>query len=244
MKTRIVIAALLALLLPAVALAGNATSDRKHRGILYWYVGELAAAPTSNSLTVNIEGGNRPALKTLIGQSAQQTFTYSERTQFLLWQNGIPTVVDPSALQAGHWVRVNVRAHRGASISEIVQKAPGIVGDHVTEPQRPDKPLFLFRGKLTAVGSSSVTVDVTGGNRRALHLMIGQPASQTFAFDSNTIVLHWQGKVPTVIGASQLEVGERIVVRVRADKGSTLAQVEATPAKRLAEREPAEKSKE
>jgi hypothetical protein len=74
--------------------------------------------------------------------------------------------------------------------------------------------------------------------------MIGQPASQTFAFDSNTIVLHWQGKVPTVIGASQLEVGERIVVRVRADKGSTLAQVEATPAKRLAEREPAEKSKE
>jgi hypothetical protein len=241
-KTRFVIAVLLALLLPAVALA--AKPDRKHRGIVYTYVGELASAPTSNSLTVNIEGGNRPALKSLIGQSAQQTFAYGEKTQFLLWQNGIPTVVDASALQAGHWVRVNIRAPRGASLADIVQKAPGIVGDHVTEPQRPDQPLFLFRGKLTAVGSSSVTVDVTGGNRRALRLMIGQPASQTFAFNADTIVLHWQGKVPKVIGAAELEVGERIVVRVRADKGSTLAEVEATPAKRLAEREPPAKNEE
>jgi hypothetical protein len=118
------------------------------------------------------------------------------------------------------------------------------VGDHVTEPERPDQPLFLFRGKLTSVGSSSVTVEVKGGNKRALRLMVGQPAEQTFAFDADTIVLLWQGRVPTVIGASQLEVGERIVVRVRADRGSTLAEVEATAAKRLAEREPPAKSEE
>ena len=136
------------------------------------------------------------------------------------------------------WVRVNIRAPRGASLQEIVQKAPGIVGDHVTQPERPDKPLFLFRGTLTAVGTSSVTVDVKGGNRHALRLMIGQPSQQTFAFDSDTIILLWQGKVPTVISPAQLKVGDRFVVRIRADRGSSLAQVEATPAARLADREP------
>jgi hypothetical protein len=239
MKTRLLIAALVACLLPAAALA---QPDRHHRGVVHSYVGTLAAAPTSNGLTVNIEGGNRPALKTLIGQSAQQTFAYDSHTVFLLWSKGVPTVVQASALHAGDWVRVNVRAPHGASLGEIVQKPAGLVGDHVTEPERPDKPLFLFRGKLTGVGSSSVTVDVTGGNRRALRLMIGQPASQTFAFNTDTIVLLWQGRVPKVISPAELQVGDRIVVRVRADRGSTLAQVEATPAKRLAEREPPAKS--
>jgi hypothetical protein len=236
MKTKLVLVALIACLLPAAAFAGD--PGRHHRGILYTYVGTLAAAPTSSSLTVDIEGGNRPALKSLIGQSAQQTFAYDSSTEFLLWSHGIPTVVQPSALHAGDWVRVNIRAPRGASLQEIVQKAPGIVGDHVTRPERPDKPLFLFRGTLTAVGTSSVTVDVRGGNRHALRLMIGQPPQQAFTFDSNTIILLWQGKVPTVISPSQLKVGDRFVVRVRADRGSTLAQVEATPAVRLADREP------
>ena len=79
---------------------------------------------------------------------------------------------------------------------------------------------------------------VAGGNRHALRLMIGQSAAQTFAFDADTIVLLWQGKVPTVISPSQLKVGDRFVVRVRADRGSTLAQVEATPAGHLGDREP------
>ena len=236
MKTKLVIAALIACLVPAAAFAGN--PDRHHHGILYAYVGALAAAPTSNTLTVDIEGGNRAALKSLIGQSAQQTFAYDSTTEFLLWSHGIPTVVQPWALHAGDWVRVNIRAPRGASLQEIVQKAPGIVGDHVTQPERPDKPLFLFRGTLTAVGTSSVTVDVKGGNRHALRLMIGQPSQQTFAFDSDTIILLWQGKVPTVISLAQLKVGDRFVVRIRADRGSSLAQVEATPAARLADREP------
>ena len=238
MKTKLVIAALLACLLPAAAL--SAKPDRHHRGILYSYVGALATAPTSTSLTLDVESGNRPALKSLIGQSAQQTFAYDSSTEFLLWSNGIPKVVDSSALHSGDWVRVNIRAARDASLETIEATPPAIVGDHVTEPQRPDKPLFLFRGKLTAVGSSSVTVNVAGGNKHALRLMIGQPAEQTFAFGADTIILLWQGKVPTVITAAQLEVGDRFVVRVRADKGSTLAEVEATPATRLAEREPAE----
>jgi len=41
-----------------------------------------------------------------------------------------------------------------------------------------------------------------------------------------------------VIDASQLKAGDRIVIRVRADRGATLAEVEATAAKRVADREP------
>ncbi len=245
MKIKLVIAALLACLLPAAALAAKPDQgDRRHRGILYTYVGPLAAAPGSSSLTVNVEGGNRPALRSLLGQSAQQTFSYDSSTEFLLWSSGIPKVVDASSLHAGDWVRVNIRAPRDASLADIEAKAPGIVGDHVTEPERPENPLFLFRGKLSSVGSSSVMVNVTGGNRRALHLMLGQGADQTFSFNGDTITLVWQGKVPKVITPAELQVGDRIVVRVRADRGSTLAEVGATPAKRLAEREPPSKSEE
>ena len=94
---------------------------------------------------------------------------------------------------------------------------------------------------LTAVGSSGVTVHVTGGDARAMRLLIGQSADQTFAFGSETIFLLWQGKVPIVIDPSKLVVGDKIIVRIRADKGSSLSQVESTPANHIGDREPAAK---
>ena len=72
-----------------------------------------------------------------------------------------------------------------------------------------------------------------------MRLLIGQSADQSFTFGDQTIFLLWQGKVPTVIDAAQLKVGDRIVVRIRADRGSTLAQVEATAAVHIGDREPA-----
>ena len=83
-----------------------------------------------------------------------------------------------------------------------------------------------------------MTIDVKGGNRHALRLLIGQPARQTFATGDETVFLHWAQRIPTVIDASKLKVGDRIIVRVRAAGGSTLQQVEATAAKRVADREP------
>jgi len=237
MKLKLAITLLLACLLPAAAFA--AQPDRHHhRGILYTYAGTLAAVPSATSVTVDIDNGNRPALKSLIGQSAEQTFAYDSSTEFLLWQHGIPTVVAASSLQPGDWVNVNVRARPNSSLADIEATSPGVVGDRVHEPQQANRPLYLFRGTLTAVGASSVTLDVKGGNKHALRLMVGQPAAQSFAFDSDTIMLLWQGKVPTVIGPSDLKVGDRFVVRIRADRGATLAQVEATAARHLGDREP------
>jgi hypothetical protein len=68
--------------------------------------------------------------------------------------------------------------------------------------------------------------------------MLGAPVDETFAYDSHTTFILWQGRVPTVIAATDLKAGDRVTVRVRAPRGSTLAQVGATPAARIAEHEP------
>ena len=80
---------------------------------------------------------------------------------------------------------------------------------------------------------------VTGGNRLALRKLLGQGADQTFTYDANTIFLLWQGKVPTVIGAADLKAGDRITVRIRAPRLSSLSTIESTPARHVGEHEPA-----
>ena len=47
-----------------------------------------------------------------------------------------------------------------------------------------------------------MTIDVKGGNRRALRLMIGQTSTQSFSFGAETVFLNWSHRIPTVIDAS------------------------------------------
>jgi hypothetical protein len=228
--------AVLALALPA---AGGAQGNAN--GAHYIFRGHLLASPPANatSIAVNVEGGNRIALKKMLGSSVNQTFTVGTGTEFLRWSNGIPTVVHSNDLAAGDWVTVNVRAARNASLAEIESHPSGIVGDRGPNPNPASKPLYLFRGKLAAAaGANSVTLNVGGGNRNALKLLLGQSAQQTFTYGPETIFLVWRGKVPTVITPAQLTVGDRITLRIRAAKGLTLSQVESTPATRVAEHEP------
>jgi hypothetical protein len=235
-----VAALLVGLTASGAALAeGSAQGKAKTKDAHYVFRGHLTSASTS-AVSLTVEGGNRIALKKLLGASVAQSFAVGSGTEFLRWANGVPTVVQAGDLAAGDWVVVNIRAPRSASLAEVEAGGAGIVSDRAAKPNPPGKPLFLFRGKVAAAaGSSSVAVDVTGGNHRGLRLLLGQPSSQTFAFGPETIFLLWQGKVPTVISASQLKPGDRITVRVRAPRGSTLAQVAATPAVHVGEHEPA-----
>jgi hypothetical protein len=236
MRTKILlVTAAAALLAAGAAFADNGNGPAKIR---YSFLGQLTATPANGGVSITVEGGNKPALRAMLGQPVTQTFAYGSNTEFLKWSKGIPTVVQAGDLATGDWVWVHVRAPRNASLAEIEQVQAGLVGDHGTQLFKPDKPLYLFRGTLSAVGTSTVTVHVTGGNRRALRLLIGSSADQSFTFGENTIFLLWQGKVPSVIDASKLTTGDRIVVRIRAEKGSTLAQVTSTAATKIAEREP------
>jgi hypothetical protein len=240
MRTKLFLISLLAALLcVGAASAGNGNGPGKVR---YSFLGQLTATPANGGVSITVQGGNKVALRAMLGQPVTQTFAYGDKTEFLKWSKGIPTVVQAGDLAAGDYVWVHVRAPRNAALSEIEQVQAGIVGDHGTQLFKPSKPLYLFRGKLTAVSSSSVSLHVTGGNHRALHLLIGSSSEQSFTFGDGTIFLLWQGKVPTVIDASKLTIGDRIVVRIRADKGSSLAEVTSTPANKIAEREPPQAS--
>jgi hypothetical protein len=225
-----------ALLCVGVATAGNGPAKFR-----FTFQGQLTATPANGGVSITVQGGNKAALRVMLGQPVTQTFAYGSSTEFLKWSKGIPTVVQAGNLAVGDYVTVNVRAPRNADLAAIEQQQAGIVGDHGTQLFKPDKPLYLFRGTLTSVGSSSVTVHVTGGNHRALRLLIGSSNDQSFAFGDTTIFLLWQGKVPTVIDATKLVLGDRIVVRIRADRGASLGQVESTPANHIGDREPAAK---
>jgi hypothetical protein len=209
----------------------------QHNGIRYVFVGQLTATPANGAVSVVVVGGNRPALRAMLGAPVTQTFAYGASTEFLQWSKGLPTVVQPGQLSAGDYVRVNIRAPRGASLASLEAKNASIVGDQGTQLFKPSLRLYLFRGTIASVGTSSVTVNLTGGNRNAERLLLGQSSTQTFTTGAQTIFLLWQGKVPTVISSSQLQVGDRVVIRERATKGSTLAQVEASAAKRVAAHE-------
>jgi hypothetical protein len=163
-------------------------------------------------------------------------------TRYLVWSDGVPKVGTVGDLHSGDYVRVNVRAPRGSSLDTIEGTTAALIGDHGTELTRPDQPDFLFRGKIGSVGSSSVTVNVAGGNRRALRLLIGRSTTQEFKVGDSTIFLRWQGKVPAVISLDDLKSGDQVAVHVRAAGGSTLSQVESTAAARVAEHEPASSS--
>lgn len=235
MRIKLVVAAATA----ALAAVGAASAGAAGGGIAYSFLGKLSAAPSGGHISIAVEGGNRPALRAMLGSSVAQTFVYGDKTEFLRWTNGVPKVVQAGDLQAGDYVRVNVRAPRGSSLDTLESTAAGLIGDHGTELTRPDQPDYLFRGTVSAVGSSAVSVDVRGGNRRALRLLLGSSRTQTFAVGGSTIYLLWAERVPTVIDRSDLKVGDKVVIHVRAKAGSTLGQVTATPAAKVAEHEPA-----
>jgi len=223
-----------------LALVGVTAASAKDRGTRFEFTGTVMSAPGPNatSLSIAILGGNRAALLKLIGQSQNQTFAVDSHTQYLIWSHGTPKVGSSIDVQTNDVVTLTVRADSGAGLSDVEKQAAGRVSDRGQNPDRPDRPLFLFRGKLASAGGGKVAIHVTSGNWRGLQAMLGQSLDQAFAYDSGTVFLLWQGRVPTVIAAEQLKAGDEISVRVRAPRGSSLAQVEAVPATRVAEHEP------
>ena len=235
MKHRLLTTLALAALACAAVAAGASGGGK---GRLYQFRGELVNA-SATQVQVQVEGGDHAALKALIGQSQNQTFTLDSKSEILVWSHGTPRVGGVADLKQGDWVQVNVRAKAGATLAEIEANPAATVGDHGAGTPGKARPLYLYAGTVTGAQSGGhVALHVTGGNWRGLKSMLGQSLDQTFSYDDGTIFLLWQGRVPTVIGPSQLKAGARITIRVRAPKTATLAQVEATPANHVGDHEP------
>jgi hypothetical protein len=234
--------AYLALVAVAVLTVG-ASSTLAARGsgtIQYIFNGRLLAdAGNSSSLFVNVKGGNHAALRKLIGQGRTQQFAVGPNTQYIRWTNGVPTVVDESNLVAGDRVSVHVRAARSDSLAQIETTPAWRVADRGPDGRFPHRPLWLFIGRLDAPAANGhFMLHIADGNLRALRAMLGQPLDQTFSYDGHTVFVLWVNGVPHVISPSQLVVGDRISVRIRAPRAYSLAQVEAVPANHVGDHEP------
>ena len=231
-------------MLGLLALGATAAWSGGPAKVEYAFSGRLLADPPSgaNSISVSVETGNRRALRAMLGASQNQAFSVGSHTEYLLWSKGIPKVVTIDDLKQGDWVTVRIRAPQGSTLGAIEGTNAGIVADRGPNPGFAKLPLWLFRGTLASpAANGKLTLHVNGGNRRALRKLLGQSRDQTFSYGDATIFLLWQGKVPTVISAADLKVGERVTVRIRAPFGSTLGQIENTPARHVGEHEPPSK---
>jgi hypothetical protein len=230
--TTLALAVLACTVVAATALGGG-------KGRLYQFRGDVVSA-SSSSLQISITGGNHLALKTLIGQSQNETFALGVKSTVLVWSNGVPHVGSVADLKQGDDVALNVRAKSGSSLADLLATPVATVADRGAPNAGRGKPLFLYSGTVAGGQSGGhISLHITSGNWRGLRTMLGQASvDQTFSYDNGTIFLLWQGRVPTVIEPSQLKAGDRVTVRVRAARGATLAQVEATPATHVGDHEP------
>jgi hypothetical protein len=232
----------LALIAVAVLTAGASSTfaARTSGSQLFVFNGRLLAdAGSSPTLFVDVNGGNHAALRKLIGHGDDQPFAVGANTQYIRWTHGVPTVVPESNLVAGDRVSVKIRADHSASLAQIEATAANRVADSGPAPRFAHRPLWLFVGRLDAPAAGGhVTLHITNGNLRALRAMLGQPLDQSFSYDAHTIFVLWQGGVPTVISPSQLRVGDRISVRIRAPRLDSLGQVEQVPANHIGDHEP------
>ncbi|HSC48951.1 MAG TPA: hypothetical protein VLD16_01710 [Gaiellaceae bacterium] len=243
MRKQLLLGALLAV---AILTAGASATFAARTGgnVLYVFNGRLLAdAGSGSTIAVDVNGGNRVALRKLVGQSDSAGFAVDAGTQYLRWAHGVPTVVTESNLLAGDRVSVRVVADRHASLAQIEATAARRVADSGQPGRFPAQPLWLFRGTLDApAAGGNLTLHIRDGNLRALRGMLGQALDQTFRYDGRTIFVLWQGRVPTVVSPGQLHVGDSISVRIRAPRGYSLAQVEQVPANHVGDHEPAASS--
>jgi hypothetical protein len=236
MRIRLLLLALVALCAVGLGATGSVAAG-KQAGVAYVFRGELAATPPPGSaaLLLDVAGGNHRALRLMVGQPSGQSFAVDAHTEYLRWVHGVPTVVQQSNLVEGDQLTIRIRAARGSSLAQVEATPANIVADRGPNPGRPLKPLWLFEGTLNSpVAGTSLSIHVGDGNHRALTAMLGQAIDQSFAFNRRTVFIRWQGRVPTLISPSQLRVGDRTSVRIRARGNASLAQVESTPANHVA----------
>lgn len=240
MKFRMLFLALVAVAAVGLGATGSIAAGQQGN-VAYEFRGELAATPPPNSpsLLVDVAGGNKRALRLMVGQPAGQSFSVGANTEYLRWVHGVPTVVQQSNLAEGDQLVVRIRAPRGSNLGQVESTNANIVADHGANPGRATKPLWLFQGTLNAPAANNhLSVHVLDGNHRALKAMLGQAQDQSFSYGRRTVFIKWVGRVPELISPSQLTVGDRISVRIRARGNSSLGQVEATPANHVGEHEP------
>jgi len=111
-------------------VADKGTSGRFPRQPLWLFIGTLNAPASGGHLSLHITNGNLLALRGMLGQPLNETFSYDAHTVFVLWQGRVPTLISPGSLRVGDRISVRIRAPRTFSVPQVEQVPANHVGDH------------------------------------------------------------------------------------------------------------------
>jgi hypothetical protein len=230
----------LAVGIASLALAGTASAHA--RGAVYEFRGAAVVAPGTGAtqIQVQVDGGNRPALKALLGAAQPTTFKADGHTRWIVVQGNTPLLGASDTILAGDLVRVAIRAPFHTPLATLLATPAASITD-LSARTRPAGRLFLFGAVASAVDTTNhtITVDVNFGNWRGLLSLLGQPVHQTFTYDANTVFLKWRHGVPIGVDASVIHAGDPLTLRVFGATWNTpLATLLATPLWRVKLGEP------
>jgi hypothetical protein len=233
-------AAALAVAIASLALAGTASAHA--RGAAYEFRGAAVVAPGTGAtqIEVQVDGGNRPALKALIGAAQPTTFKTDGHTRWIVVQGNTPLLGASDTVLAGDLVRVVIRAPFHTPLATLLTIPASNVTD-LSARTRPAGRLFLFGATASAIDTTAhtITVDVNFGNWRGLFAMLGQPVHETFTYDANTVFLKWRHGVPIGVDPSVIHAGDPLTLRVFGPTWNTpLATLLTTPLWRVKIGEP------
>ena len=116
-------AAALAVAVASLTLAGSASAHA--RGIAYEFRGTAVVAPGTGAtqIQVQVTGGNRPALKALLGAAQPTTFTTDAKTRWIAVQGNAPVLGASDTVLAGDLVPSS-SAPRGTRRSRRSSRRP------------------------------------------------------------------------------------------------------------------------
>jgi hypothetical protein len=224
----------------SLTLVGAASAHT--RGVAYEFRGTAVAAPGTGAtqIQVQVTGGNRPALKALLGAAQPTTFAADAKTRWLAVNGNTPVLAASDVVLAGDVVRVVVRAPWHTPLATLVGTPAASVTD-LSARTRPAGRLYLFGATASAIDTTAhtITVDVNFGNWRGLYALLGQPLHQTFTYNASTVFLKWRHGVPIGVDPSVVHAGDPLTLRVFAPVWNTpLSTLVATPLWRVKLGEP------
>jgi hypothetical protein len=233
-------AAALAVAIASLAFAG--TAGAHVRGVAFEFRGAAVVAPGTAAMQIQVQvtGGNRPALKALLGAAQPTTFTIDGHTRWISVHGNMPVLAASDSVVAGDIVRVVVRAPFHTPLATLLTTPAASVTD-LSARTRPTGRMFLFGAKAAAIDTSAhtITVDINFGNWRGLFALLGQPVHESFLYDANTVFLTWRHGVPVGVDPSVIHTGDPLTLRAFGQTWNTpLATLLATPLWRVKVGEP------
>jgi hypothetical protein len=238
-------------LLGTLALAAPATAERLQAShatthavaaVAYQFHGNVVSAPgaAATSLQVQVTGGNGPALHALIGSAQPATFTLDGRTKITVWSGRHPVHGTTASLQAGDPVNLTVYGVRRAPLAALLATPVRTIGDTAALAV-PHGRMFTYYGTAVSLdpNAHTLTIDITSGNWRALHSLIGSPARETFTYGPGTVFLHWQNGRPHLVLPADVRAGDSMTLRVFAPTWNVpMSTLTSTPLWRANDHEP------